>query len=424
MSKKKNKENTVLNLIKALGKEPWLVAKVITTGGGTIYGLFHSEGVHLYKFVKQQPVLTNTYAWEDFTNVSVDYFAIKTVFSFTGIINTTIVCIEKGKELTSLLKSNTKINVNIIDRPFWRKILGFRSRTKWKMVVATLVYLAILGNIVSPDDNSKNTSNNSTVKNSSQQVSQNNVDKNSEKQEQQKLNEQLTFTGKMSLLAEKGKVTVNIDTNVPNGGIFELALMNGNLDLLSDYVTAKDGKVIKEFSIPKEWQVGYLASTAMFRFNLPEHPQPENIKAIYGEKGEKMLGILAKEHSAGGKNGIIDTVSVAYPDEVTVKNTQVKLFKQSVSDLIKTSKGVIVSIKPAISSDDWSAVQVTVSDSWYYSAEYEKERFAEQMQQVISTLVKNSGLVKENSTITVFFYDTYGKELASPKMFGGYKILR
>lgn len=240
----------------------------------------------------------------------------------------------------------------------------------------------------------------------------------------QKLKEQLTFTGKMSLTAEKGKAVVTIDTNVPDGGIFEVAVVNADFKVVSDYIPVKGGKIIKEFTIPKDWKIGYISSMAMFRFNLKDHPQPDSIKAIYGDNGEKMLGSQAVDHTSGGKNGNIEVAMVAYPDEAAVKEAQSKLFNETLAKIIDTSNGVIVSVEPRFESGDWSAILVTVSDSWYVSQEYEKERFAEQVQQLLETLVKNVGYVKKESSVSVFYYDTYGKELASPKMLGGYKILR
>jgi predicted dehydrogenase len=42
----------------------------------------------------------------------------------------------------------------------------------------------------------------------------------------------------------------------------------------------------------------------------------------------------------------------------------------------------------------------------------------------IQTIVTSAGKVGSDDLVTVYFYDTYGKELASPKLLGGYKIKR
>ncbi len=242
------------------------------------------------------------------------------------------------------------------------------------------------------------------------------------KEEENKLAEQLTFTGTMNLTSIEGKVVVIIDTNVPDGGLFEVTIVNSKLDSMSDFVTAQSGKVYKEFAIPKNWGVGYISSLAMFRFNLSDHPQPENIKAMYGQNGEKMLGKQAVEHNAGGKNGNIEVKTIAYPNEDAIKEEQAKLFSKTLKEIVKASEGVILSINPR--GNDWSMVDVVLSDSWYYSMDHEKERFAEQVQQLIETSVKNCGIISQNSYVSVYYYDNYNKRLAEPKILGGYKILK
>lgn len=91
--------------------------------------------------------------------------------------------------------------------------------------------------------------------------------------------------------------------------------------------------------------------------------------------------------------------------------------KEAVQSIIELSDGVIISIEPNPFSDDWEVVQVTVSDAWYNTPEHEKERFAETMGATIKASVF--------SEVThVHFFDSYGKELATEKIFGGYKIKR
>lgn len=62
--------------------------------------------------------------------------------------------------------------------------------------------------------------------------------------------------------------------------------MDGNFNMVSDFITIQNGVGVKEFDIPKEWEVGYISGSAMMRFNLDEHPQPDKVKKAYGENGE------------------------------------------------------------------------------------------------------------------------------------------
>jgi len=238
------------------------------------------------------------------------------------------------------------------------------------------------------------------------------------------IDEILSFKGTMDLKVDGDKVIMTVNSNVPDGGLFEVSLVNGSYDTLSDFTEVKEGQAVKEFSIPEDWNVGYLSGLAMFRFNLDEHPQPDHIKEIYGQKGEKMLGDQAVETTIGGYNGNIEPETIAYPDETTIEAAQNELLLQTFNEMIKASDGVILRIQPYLKDNDWSSIAVTVSDAWYYSAEHEKERFAEQIGSTVETIIKTSGLIAKDKTIFVYFLDSHQKELAKPKMLGGYKIVR
>lgn len=230
--------------------------------------------------------------------------------------------------------------------------------------------------------------------------------------------EVLEFKGDMELKVVEDQVVMTITSNVPVGGIFELAVANNQFDIVSDFVEIQDGKIEKEFDI-SEWDIGYITGMAMFRFNLEEHPQPDHIKEIYGEKGEKMKGEQAVETFDGGYFGNVEAVTIAYPDEATVQAKLDELFINALKELIEVSEGVIRKIEP---QGTWEIVHVIVSDSWYYSMDYEKERFAETVGSTLEQIIKSAGKVANDDIVHVYFYDAYGKELAAPGIFGGYKI--
>lgn len=231
-------------------------------------------------------------------------------------------------------------------------------------------------------------------------------------------------TGELDIKFKDDKVIATISTNAVDGSIFETAIMDGNFNMVSDFITIQNGVGVKEFDIPKEWEVGYISGSAMMRFNLDEHPQPDNVKEIYGQYGENLKGDFAVENNVNGYNINLEIVTVPYPDEETVKAKLYELFVAAMNELINTSNGVIVNIQPHFQDGDWSSVAVTVSDAWYFSQDYEKERFAEQVGGAIQKIVTSAGRVKSGDLVSVYFYDAYGKELASPKLLGGYKIKR
>lgn len=236
--------------------------------------------------------------------------------------------------------------------------------------------------------------------------------------------DEYTIDGTMDVEFNDDKVVITVKSNAEDGSIFECFLIDGNLNSVSDFITIENGIAQKEFEIPEEWEVGYLAGSAMMRFNLDEHPQPDHIKKIYGEKGEKLVGELAVENHLGGKNINIESKAIAYPDEDTVREHLNELFYEAMTELIELGDGLIVDIKPYMSGEGWRMAKVIVSDAWYYSAEHEKERFAEQVGQAVQNIIINTKQVKDGSSVSVYFYDVYDKELASPKILGGYKIKR
>lgn len=246
-----------------------------------------------------------------------------------------------------------------------------------------------------------------------------------EDKETQKNNKaNMEVTGDLSIEFQDDKVIAIIETNAMDGAIFETSLIDGNFNLVSDFISIENGKGVKEFKIPEEWDVGYISGITMMRFNLDEHPQPDHVKEIYGESGENLKGEYAEENNVNGYNINLPTITIPYPNEETVKEVQNELFADAMEELISLSNGIIVNMQPHFNDGDWSSVAVTVSDAWYNSPEHEKERFAETMGDAVTTIIKNTGKVNADKNITVYFYDTYQKELASPKVLGGYKIKR
>lgn len=93
--------------------------------------------------------------------------------------------------------------------------------------------------------------------------------------------------------------------------------------------------------------------------------------------------------------------------------------------LIELSEGIIVEIKQnPYGMLDWQQMHVVVSDVWYSTPEHEKERFAESVSLMVENAIHESGVIEADQTILTHFVDTYGKELATEKVFGGYKIKR
>lgn len=246
-----------------------------------------------------------------------------------------------------------------------------------------------------------------------------------EKKKAEELKEKRTFKGTINLSNHDGKLRAVVDTNAPDGTVVDLLLMDANFNTENAFVSVSGGKVAHDFTITNEWGhegYGNFGVTASVTFNSEEKPQPKEVTDLYGENGEHLLGELAIENSVDGFNAMIQSSTIDFPSTEALNKKRVELFEATLKQIVNQSNGVILDIRPYYNKDEWKLTSVVVGDSWYYSAKHEKERFAEQVGPQIKDLIYKAGLVDEESAVGVFFIDSFGKEVASPKMLGGYKI--
>ncbi|PID16825.1 hypothetical protein CSV63_02760 [Sporosarcina sp. P34] len=230
----------------------------------------------------------------------------------------------------------------------------------------------------------------------------------------------LDVSGKIKASASQGVIDVNVKTNIPDGGLIKLSILDNELKTIEDYATVENGEISKTMKIPEDRMPGEYMVSAFFNFDDKQHPQPEEIKNTYGNKGEKITGDLEFFNSIDGKNADFEPVNIPYPSPSVVEEKKTTDFENSILELIELSGGIITKIYPA--EEDWSIVKVVVSDTWYISADHEKERFVEQVGGTIEKYVIGAG--KTDGVVHTYFVDSYGKELATPKILGGYKIKR
>ncbi|AIC95967.1 hypothetical protein [Shouchella lehensis] len=227
----------------------------------------------------------------------------------------------------------------------------------------------------------------------------------------------LSFDGSLNMIVSNDNVDITINSNVPDGGIFEVFVMNSDLDLLSEFLEIKDGEIHHTFDV-SDWPVGYISGSAHLRFNIADHPQPDSIVELYGENGQLMTGNKAEDNNVDGLNGIIETEIIAYPSEQAVSDQNYSDFNDAITEMINLSEGVILDIR-TLEDDDWSTAIIVISDDWYYTPEHEKQRFVDVAGDTLTQLIKNHEI---EETTYVRFKDSYGAELASQKIFGGYDI--
>ncbi|PHD58264.1 hypothetical protein COF61_23460 [Bacillus toyonensis] len=154
MSKKKKKpsESTLAKqaIAKKYQKEYGNTPIIVSTnleGMQTGYAAVATDHIQLFKYNKDvnDVVSIAKYYFINYSIVLVDHFAIKSVFEFNGSGTPfRFIPTEQGKDIERFIENNTSIEIHKVRRKWYKKILGFRSNTKWKMVVACIIYLFIL----------------------------------------------------------------------------------------------------------------------------------------------------------------------------------------------------------------------------------------------------------------------------------------
>jgi energy-coupling factor transporter transmembrane protein EcfT len=152
--------------------------------------------------------------------------------------------------------------VLLVVRVFFKKGLGYKNIGVLAGVALTLF---IVGLIITPSTKESF--------NAGREAGQQAVQQTQEPKKNEATDEVIyEVTGELDIKFKDDKVIATISTNAVDGSIFETAIMDGNFNMVSDFITIQNGVGVKEFDIPKEWEVGYISGSAMMRFNLDEHP--------------------------------------------------------------------------------------------------------------------------------------------------------
>ncbi|PFI67796.1 calcium-binding protein [Priestia megaterium] len=104
--------------------------------------------MNFYEFNKNAErnlMLIERYEWSDFSSVTINHSITKSAFTFVGHDKNRDITIEvKGKEVEQVIRNHSSMEVNVVKRPVWTKVLGYRSQTSWKMFMASTIYTLIL----------------------------------------------------------------------------------------------------------------------------------------------------------------------------------------------------------------------------------------------------------------------------------------
>ncbi|WP_226582103.1 thermonuclease family protein [Halobacillus litoralis] len=118
------------------------------------YGAFLEDCVVVYTLNQSETGLVRIgrLPWFEETKGLVDHFAFKSIFDLD---NTTFVVGNHGKVIEKFLKANKQMSLEVKERKWHEKILGFRSGAMWKKVIASLAYLFLFLTVVAaflPED--------------------------------------------------------------------------------------------------------------------------------------------------------------------------------------------------------------------------------------------------------------------------------
>lgn len=135
-------------------------------------------------------------------------------------------------------------------------------------------------------------------------------------------------------------------------------------------------------------------------------------------KNEKLR--IEKEKAKKAEKEAIEKEKQEKEKKEREKERQKSLEKveEIVSELIDLGDGSIIDIRPT-SGDDWITVYVIVDNSWHLLTEEEQKYIAETIGPAVESGIINSGIT---SFCDVHFADQNENIVASPKIFGGYKI--
>lgn len=143
----------ITNLYQAKGKELLLICDAAIKGKSLhVFAAFDRSGITLYEYkdsYENKIIELESHRWDEWNEVVVDHYFIQTTMDFKGRDGSWFVSfLSNGREAQQVIESYTDIHMETVSRPWYRKIIGFRSWKTWKMVTATLFYAILLFSII------------------------------------------------------------------------------------------------------------------------------------------------------------------------------------------------------------------------------------------------------------------------------------
>ncbi|MDD9146968.1 hypothetical protein OYT88_00215 [Sporolactobacillus sp. CQH2019] len=120
----------------------------IVVSGGDVgafaeqYISIHNDGFDIFTLYDKEVKIAEPYSWSDFNRAEIDRLALSARIKLNGA-KSVYIRVPEIKEVLLHLESH-EIKTEYIQRKWYRKILGFRSGKRWKMITAGIGYLLII----------------------------------------------------------------------------------------------------------------------------------------------------------------------------------------------------------------------------------------------------------------------------------------
>ncbi|MED3888188.1 excalibur calcium-binding domain-containing protein [Priestia aryabhattai] len=146
--KKESESALTQRLIREKHWDTWSIqsASIGKKGNSGEYGAFLKDKLIIYKLMdNKQLIQTSELIWPENKHGEVDHFTLKSIFHLDG---KDFVVSPQGKDVQKFLEGEKKNTFTKVPRKFYQKILGFRSKKRWKQITASLIYLFIISFII------------------------------------------------------------------------------------------------------------------------------------------------------------------------------------------------------------------------------------------------------------------------------------
>src|SRR5690625_1323093 len=232
MSKKKKKKSIAELASEAIHKQLELKGiDVLVVVGITVkemktrncFGGIDKDGITIYEFTpKDELIEIDSFDWNNYESVTIDHFAMKSVLVFKneGQEREIIINDGNGRNVENILRQNTNLKVSLVERKWYNKIIGFRSKTRWKMILASFIYLAIFAAIIGAFSDNED---NKTKEAKTEEVSVVKDDKGEETKKETKPNLNLEIEVTETIINDD-VVVVKGTTNIIDGAILDYQL--------------------------------------------------------------------------------------------------------------------------------------------------------------------------------------------------------